>query len=89
MKVICLEEEAFFELLRIVMERYSNQFPFKPEKWITHKEAMALLNIRSKSTLQKLRDTGCIRFSQPEKKIILYDRDSIYSYLEKNAKNPF
>jgi hypothetical protein len=39
--------------------------------------------------MQKLRDEGKIRFSQPQKKIILYDRESISQYLEKNAKDIF
>ncbi|RYZ84994.1 MAG: DNA-binding protein, partial [Proteobacteria bacterium] len=48
-----------------------------------------LLKIKSKTTLQKLRDEGKIRFSQPQKKLILYDRDSINTYLEQNAKKTF
>jgi len=44
---------------------------------------MKLLNIKSKSTLQQLRNNGRIRFSQPQKKIILYYTDSIHEYLEK------
>ena len=50
---------------------------------------MQLLNVKSKTTMQKLRDEGRIRFSQPQKKIILYDRDSISTYLERNARNTF
>jgi hypothetical protein len=50
---------------------------------------MQLLNIKSKTTLQKLRDEGKIRFSQPQKKIILYDRDSIDTYLQQHARNTF
>lgn len=38
---------------------------------------MRRLNISSKTTLQKFRDEGKIRFSLPEKKIIPYDADSI------------
>ena len=48
---------------------------------------MLKLRVKSKTTLQKLRDEGKIRFSQPEKKIILYDLQSIYSYLDHNAKD--
>jgi len=48
-----------------------------------------MLRITSKSTLQKIRDEGKIRFSQPEKKIILYDLDSINEYLNKHAKSTF
>jgi len=50
---------------------------------------MELLGVKSKTTLQKLRDEGSIRFSQPQKKIILYDRDSVMDYLDKHAKDIF
>ena len=36
-----------------------------------------------------MRDEGAIRFSQPEKKIILYDTDSINEYLAKHTKAIF
>jgi hypothetical protein len=45
-----------------------------------------LLSIKSKTTLQKLRDEGKIRFTQPQKRLILYDRSSIAAYLERNAR---
>jgi len=48
-----------------------------------------MMRIKSKTTLQKLRDEGQIRFTQPEKKIILYDSDSIIEYLEKHSKDTF
>ena len=83
MEVICLEDEAFYALFEQVVQR------IKEDKWISPEEAMQKLRITSKTTLQKLRDEGKIRFSQPEKKLILYDIDSIYLYLEKHAKNTF
>jgi hypothetical protein len=46
------------------------------DKWISPEKAMEKLRIKSKTTLQKLRDEGRIRFTQPDKKIILYDSDS-------------
>jgi len=58
-------------------------------KWIDETEAKSLLYIKSKTTLQKLRDNGLIRFSQLGKKMILYDRDSILKYIEENTKNTF
>lgn len=89
MEVICLETEAFYKLVEEVVERIKDQNDIKEEKWILAEEAMKLLGIKSKTTLQKLRDQGKIRYSQPEKKIILYDRDSINDYLEKHAKETF
>lgn len=89
MEIICLEEAAFYKLVEQVVERLKTSHGEKRDKWISDEEAMELLNIKSKTTLQKLRDEGKIRFSQPQKKIILYDSDSIEEYLEKNARNTF
>ena len=50
---------------------------------------MRLLRITSKTTLSYMRNQGKIRYSQPEKKIILYDRESIDAYLEKHDKDTF
>jgi hypothetical protein len=48
-----------------------------------------MLGISSKTTLQRFRDEGSIRFTQPSRKIILYDRDSILVFLEQHAKDTF
>ncbi|MFN8345081.1 MAG: helix-turn-helix domain-containing protein [Spirosomataceae bacterium] len=89
MQVICLEETAFYTLIEQVVARLKETHSEEKEKWISDEQAMQLLNIKSKTTLQKLRDEGKIRFSQPQKKIILYDRDSIDSYLQQHARNTF
>lgn len=89
MQVICLEEVAFYALVEQVIERLKDANAGKKDKWISDVEAMQLLNIKSKTTLQKLRDEGKIRFSHPQKKIILYDRDSIMAYLDKNSRETF
>jgi len=89
MQVICLEEKAFYELVEQVVERLKEKNNAVRDKWVSNEEAMRLLNVKSKTTLQKLRDEGKIRFSQPEKKIILYDSDSINAYLEKNSRDTF
>ncbi|WP_306565419.1 helix-turn-helix domain-containing protein [Flavobacterium lindanitolerans] len=89
MQVICLEEKAFYELVEQVVERLKEKNNVVRDKWVSNEEAMRLLNVKSKTTLQKLRDEGKIRFSQPEKKIILYDTDSINAYLEKNSRDTF
>jgi len=85
MKTICINEEAFYELLNTVGDYMKNKFGAEPERWVNDKEAMRLLNIRSKTSLQSIRDRGLIRFSQPQKKIILYDRISILKYLDEHA----
>lgn len=89
MNVICLEDEAFYCLVERVLQRVSAHKVKLPDKWISGDEAMQMLRISSKTTLQKLRDEGKIRFSHPEKKHIVYDRESINEYLEKHAKDIF
>ncbi|GGG37290.1 hypothetical protein GCM10011344_42630 [Dokdonia pacifica] len=90
MEVICLEDKAFYTLLDEVIERVKEQNPTaRLDKWISGTEAMQLLRITSKTTLSVLRNNGKIRFSQPQKKMILYDRQSIEDYLEKNARETF
>ena len=89
MQVICLEEAAFYELVEQVVARLKEKQGKEQENWIPDTQAMQLLNVTSKTTMQKLRDEGKIRFSQPQKKIILYDRQSILDYLEKNARKTF
>ena len=90
LNIICLETEAFFALIEEVVGRLSSEKD-QPvlDKWISDDEAMNLLKIKSKTTLQKLRDNGAVRFTQPAKKLILYDRDSILEYLESHAKETF
>ena len=89
MEVICLQERAFYAIIDKVMAYVDEKQPKAQEKWIDDIEAMKLLNIKSTTTLQKYRDEGAIRFSQPSKKVILYDRDSIYEFLEEHAKDTF
>ncbi len=87
--VICLEEEAFYALLEEVVKRTQVNQKLEADRWISDVEAMKLLRIKSKTTLQRLRDEGKIRYSQPTKKHILYDRQSILEYLERHSKEKF
>lgn len=89
MEVICLQDQAFYALIEEVVKQIKERNGIKEDKWISSEEAMKKLRISSKTTLQKLRDKGKIRFSQPEKKLILYDVDSLYKYLEKHVKETY
>ena len=84
MEVICFEDRAFFAMIDKLELYIDNKKPklVQGDKWISGIEAMNMLRIKSKTTLQKLRDEGKIRYAQPEKKIVLYDRQSIEDYLE-------
>lgn len=89
MEVICLSDEAFYNLSETVVAWIKEKEGIKGDKWISDEEAMFKQWIKSKTTLQKLLDEGKIRFSQPEKKIILYDTNSIDVYLDKHSNETF
>lgn len=89
MEVICLQDVALYALVDQVLAQLRAEHNKIENKWLNTDEAMQLLNIKSKTTLQNLRDEGKIRYSQPQKKIILYDRESINTYLEGSARNTF
>ena len=89
MEVICLEDEAFYQLIEKVVDRIREKHQVTEDKWITGDQAMQLLNISSRTTLQKMRDEGLIRFTQPTRKLIMYDRESILEFLDSKAKETF
>jgi len=88
-QVICLQDDAFYALIEEVVQRIKISQKITEDKWVSPEEAMNKLRIKSKTTLQRLRDEGRIRFSQPDRKIILYDTDSINEYLSKHSKDTF
>ena len=90
MNVICINDDAFYALLHEIITRMKQEkeSSYSP-KWITTEAAMVRLGISSKTTLQKLRDTGQIEFSQPTKKVILYNISSLDAYIEKHSRKTF
>jgi hypothetical protein len=89
MEVICLQDDAFYQLIEEVVDRIKEKQQITQDKWISTERVMEILNIKSKTTLQKLRDEGSITFTQPQKKIILYDYNSIMKYLDNHKKEQF
>lgn len=87
-KVICLETKAFYSLLDEVVEKMMKEHK-QESKWVSAGEAMQILKITSKTTLHKLKNEGHIKFSQPLKKHVVYDRQSLLDYLEKHSHEPF
>lgn len=89
MKIICLKEDAFYELFEKVVSHFKEKELAASNVWISSEQAMDMLGITSKVTLQRLRDNGEIEFTQPMKKVIQYNRDSILAYLEKHKRKTF
>lgn len=89
MELICLKREDLYFLVDEVVQVLKERHNIEEDLWISGNEAMRMLGVKSRTTLSKLRNEGKIRFSQPERKIILYYRQSILAYLERNTHEPF
>ena len=88
--VVCLESSALEHLILKMVEFVKKSNQVKEEEWVDTNTCMKMLNIQSKTTLQKLRDTGQIAFSTTtSRKAILYDRSSIIRFIESNKKEAF
>ena len=88
--IIMIDEGDLEKLVQQVTKRLLVELKSDAhDRWISAEEAMKKLGITSTTTLQKYRDEGKIRFSQPSKKVIQYDRFSIDEFLNKNAKDTF
>jgi hypothetical protein len=66
MKVICLQDDAFYTLIDKVVEHLKESRGNK-DKWLSTEQAMERLLIKSKTTLQKLRDEGAFDFPIPKR----------------------
>lgn len=83
-EIICMESQAFYKLLEEVLRHFKNNQPQPSDKWISGPEAMKMLRIKSKTTLQKMRDEGHIRFTQPEfAHKYMYNIELQFSWLKK------
>lgn len=87
MEVIVFESEAYWKIQEVLLKKFQETLKAaqKPaDEWVSKEEAHKLLGVKSKSKMQKLRDTMAIEFSQ-DGKIIQYSRSSIEKYLKRNV----
>ncbi len=83
-KVLLMDEEQFYDLLDKYCERIMREKKILPE-WIDEKEVMEILRIKSKTTLQKMRDLNSFVFSSLSTKHIIYSRSSILEFINKKV----
>lgn len=90
MKTICLNSDAFYELLDKVVEHITDTYKLeKAERWISADACMELLNIKSRTTLWELKTQGKIAYSQISKKVVLFDRHSVLEFISVNKREAF
>lgn len=75
--IICLDIETFKTVVKQLAQEISDE---ELDPWIDVKETMRLLNITSKTTLQKYRDSGQIEFRRLSKKNIIYRKRSVLNF---------
>ena len=91
LNVICLETEAYYQLIDEFVRIIQDKNQQEEELWVDTEQAMSILKVSSKTTLQKFRDDpeNCIKFSQVSRKVILYYKPSLYKFLEQKANRQY
>lgn len=92
MEVIILHSEAYQAILKelklyvkaALVEVINEKKQAESSDWISIDEAKKLLPYKSKTSWQKFRDEGIIKFSQSGRTIV-YSRKSILEFLNKNT----
>lgn len=83
---IVFEKEAYYnvlnEFLKIAKETVRKE---NLSVWMSEEEAMNMLGVSSKSTMQKFRDEDRIIYSMVTAKNIRYNRESILNYIEQKS----
>ena len=89
MDVIVISSDAYKMLIseiRKTVRETVKEVANPKSDWIGEKEAMDLLGVKSKTTLQNLRDSQEFKFSK-HGRIIRYSYKSILEFLERNSKH--
>jgi uncharacterized NAD(P)/FAD-binding protein YdhS len=89
MDVIVISSDAYKMLvaeIRKTVRETVHEVAHPKSDWLDEKEAMDLLGIKSKTTLQNLRDSQEFKFSK-HGRIIRYSNKSILEFLERNSKH--
>lgn len=77
-------KELISEIKQILDEKFGNQE--LTNEWLSKKEAMTLMKIKSATTLETLRKNGTLPYTKLGGKI-LYNRESIQKLLKKVSYN--
>ncbi|MFN4233840.1 MAG: hypothetical protein ACK4IK_03435 [Bacteroidia bacterium] len=89
--MIIFDEKSYKKLLDDIRtqikeeltEYFKQNDSFNNIEWISQDEARKFLPLKSKTSWQKLRDSGLVVFSQMGRKI-LYSKESLIDYIDKH-----
>lgn len=85
--LLVVDQDSLRQIIEEILQSIPQQNSEK--EWLSQDEAMSFLNLKSKTSMQKIRDCSEVEFSQPMKKVILYRRSSLLAYLEKHSRKTF
>lgn len=72
-------------LAELIMAKQADKNP----TWITEHEVMAITGLKSKGQIMKIRQQGLVKYTQPYKRVIMYDKQSVLDFLNKHVRQPF
>lgn len=88
-QIIFIDDSQLELLAEMIVARIGKHGNLQPDKWMDIEDVMMTLRIKSRSTIQDLRNRGELRFCKINSKTILYDRSSVNEYIQKHIKEKF
>lgn len=86
--LIQTDSETFYRLIKEVVERLNKEHKKEQDSdFIAEKQAMELLGISSKTTLQKYRNLSLITFYKLSARKVLYSKASIETFILKKKES--
>ncbi len=87
---VCLPDELMVSTMTKVIDLAMPQYQGEKKKiYISTKEAMELLNVKSTQTMQEYRNNGVFDYYSITAKNIIYKRSDIEAYIETKKQKRF
>lgn len=88
--LILSDEETFYRLVTLVTNRLLKQYKDQnTESYISEKEVMELLHVKSKTTISTYRNKGYLAYVVLGKRSFLYKKSSVLAFLKSRTNEAF
>lgn len=83
-RTFIITEENLYELAELIVDKIKPSTTNPEEQFITKDELKQILNLKSNTSIQRIRDEHLIEFTQIGKRKYLYRLSSVLKYLNNN-----
>ncbi len=88
--LILSDEETFYKMASEIVDRIlKEKKELQSQIWISESQVMALMHIKSKTTLATYRAKGYIAYSALGKRSFIYDKRSVLAFINSRIRKAY